>query len=81
MQHGSLLRMWATKHFNTASNRPIQEEATFTQIARSCRVNKLDVRRILHHVVTKSMFHEPRKGVVVHTVALKLLIEDSQAAY
>jgi len=43
-------------------------------------VNELDVRRILRHAMTKRIFHEPRKGIVAHTAASRLMAEDAQVA-
>lgn len=72
--------MQAITRFNMATSFPINEEATFAQIAESCGVNELDVRRILRHAMTKRIFHEPREGVVAHTAASRLMSEDSQVS-
>jgi hypothetical protein len=72
--------MQAIGRFNIATSFPIHEETSFADIAQTCHVNELDVRRILRHAMTKRIFSEPRKGVVAHTAASRLLAEDSQVA-
>ncbi|KAI9646018.1 hypothetical protein NHQ30_005456 [Ciborinia camelliae] len=78
--HDSLLSMQAIGRFNIATSFPVHEEASYADIAKTCGVNELDVRRILRHAMTKRIFKEPRKGVVTHTAASRLLAEDSQVA-
>lgn len=72
--------MQAISRFNIVSTFPVDEEATFAQISEKCGINELDVKRILRHAMTKHVFREPRKGVVAHTAASRLLLEDSQTA-
>lgn len=70
--------MQAISRFKMASSFPPHSEATFAQISEACGLNEPDVRRLLRHAMTKHIFHEPRKGVVVHTAASRLLAEDAQ---
>ena len=67
----------AIQHFKLASI--LQKhggEATFAEIALSSGLTEDQVRRILRHAMTYRIFQEPRKGVVAHTGASKLLAED-----
>ena len=68
----------AVSHYRIASAFPMGQEATFQDIAVSCGLPELDVRRMLRHTTTNHIFKEVRKGVVAHTAASKLLAEDSQ---
>ena len=70
--------MQAITRFNIASSFPVHEEATFTEISNACGLNEQIVRRILRHAMTKHIFKEPRKGVVTHTAASRLLAENAQ---
>ena len=70
--------MQAITRFKIASTFPIHEEASFAEISKACGVNEVDLRRLLRHAMTKHIFREPRKGVVAHTAASRLLAEDSQ---
>lgn len=79
-KHDWLLSMQAISRFNIARSFPVHEEASFADIAKTCGVNELDVRRILRHAMTKRIFHESRKGFVTHTAVSRLLAEDSQMA-
>ena len=53
-----------------------KQEATFEEIALYSGICASHVRRILRHAMTYRIFCEPRKGVVAHTAASKLLAED-----
>lgn len=77
-QHNALLSMHAITRFNIASSFPVLEEASFGQISQSCGLAEPIVRRILRHAMTKHIFCEPRKGVVAHTAASRLLAQDEQ---
>ncbi|KAI9873469.1 MAG: hypothetical protein M1830_000374 [Pleopsidium flavum] len=76
--HDELISMQAISRFKIASSFPFHEEASFAQISKACGLNEPDLRRILRHAMTKHIFREPRKGVVVHTAASRLLAEDTQ---
>ncbi|MCJ1261773.1 hypothetical protein MMC22_001641 [Lobaria immixta] len=76
--HNELLSMQAISRLNIASTFPTDEESSFAQISTVCGLNEVDLRRILRHAMTKHIFKEPRKGVVAHTAASRLLAEDKQ---
>ena len=70
--------MQAITRFEIARSFPVHEEATFMQISMKCGLEEPLVRRILRHAMTKNIFREPRKGIVAHTAASRLLAEDAQ---
>ena len=70
--------MQAITRFNIASIFPVHEEATFAEISNACGLDEQIVRRILRHAITKHIFKEPRKGVVAHTAASRLLAENAE---
>lgn len=72
--------MQVITRFGMATTFGTHEEASFAEISEKCGINEIDVRRILRHAMTKRIFHEPRKGIVRHTAASRLLAEDSQIA-
>jgi O-methyltransferase domain len=74
-QHNSLISLHAIYRFNIAASIPINSEATFAQIAHRCHLAEDDTRRLLRHAMTFRIFREPRKGVVAHTAASRVLAE------
>jgi len=72
--------MQAISRFNIATSFSVGQEASFAQIAEACGMSEPEVRRFLRHAMTLHIFHEPRKGIVAHTAASRLLAEDSQLA-
>lgn len=72
--------MQAIGRFNIARSIPIHEEVSYAEIAKRCGVNELDVRRILRHAVTLRLFKEPKRGVVAHTAASRMIAGDQQMA-
>lgn len=41
-----------------------------------CGLDEDQVKRILHHAMSHRFFQEPKKGIVAHTAASKLLASD-----
>ncbi|TGO45865.1 hypothetical protein BCON_0360g00090 [Botryotinia convoluta] len=72
--------MQAIGRFNIAKSIPIHEEVSYADIAKRCGVNELDVRRILRHAMTLRLFKEPKRSVVAHTAASRMIAEDQQMA-
>lgn len=72
MQGSASLR--AIHRFKIASAFPLNETATFAQIAEKVGLPEIDVRRILRHAMTDHFFAEPQEGVVAHTAATSALI-------
>lgn len=76
--HDELLSMQAVTRFRIANTFPIHAEVPFFEIAKACGLDESMTRRLLRYAMTKNIFQEPRKGVVSHTAASRLLAEDSQ---
>jgi hypothetical protein len=60
-----------------AKSFPINETATFAQIAEKVGLDELNVCRFLRHAMTNRIFKEVSKGVVAHTAASRVLAENS----
>ena len=75
-QHDELIGMQAISRFGIAKSFPVGEEATFETISKACNLDESITRRLLRYAMTQRIFHEPRKNVVAHTAASKLLAED-----
>ncbi|THV55936.1 hypothetical protein BGAL_0002g00920 [Botrytis galanthina] len=78
--HDWLISMQAIGRFDIAKSIPVHEEVSYADIAKTCGVNELDVRRILRHAMTLRLFKEPKRGVVAHTAASRMIAEDPQMA-
>lgn len=70
--------MQAITRFQIATSFPINEEVSFSTIAKAHELDESVLRRILRHAMIKNIFREPRKGVVAHTAVSRLLAEDRQ---
>lgn len=68
--------MQAISRFNIATSFSVGKEASFAQIAEACGPNEPEVRRFLRHAMTLHIFPKPRKGIVAHTAASRLLAEE-----
>ena len=55
-------------------------QSTFADIAIAVGQAEHLVRRILRHAITRRLFNEPRKGIVTHSAASRLLAEDDLMA-
>jgi hypothetical protein len=60
----------------SAKSFPLNETATFAQIAEKVGLNELNTRRFLRHAMTNRIFKEVEPGVVAHTAISKVLAED-----
>ena len=63
----------AIYRFKIAMSFSVDEEVSFKRIAESCQLEEPDVRRILRHAMTFRVFCEPRRGIVAHTAASRML--------
>ena len=52
------------------------EEVTYAELATATGLLENEVQRILRCAITFHIFREPRKGVIAHTAASKLLADD-----
>ena len=69
-----MISLQAIYRFNLATSfPPDRDETTFEDIASSSGFSEPQVRRVLRHAMTYRIFREPRKGVVAHTAASRVL--------
>jgi hypothetical protein len=66
----------AIVRFNIAKALPLNETATFSDIAHSCDLDVGDTTRILRHAMTYRIFCEQSLGVVGHTASSRVLAQD-----
>ncbi|KAI9650593.1 hypothetical protein NHQ30_000611 [Ciborinia camelliae] len=59
---------------------PPSEERTFTEIATARNLSVSDTTRFLRLAMTYHVFKEPRDGIVAHTAASKVLVDNQYAA-
>lgn len=59
---------------------PPGEERTFTEIAHARNLSVSDTTRFLRLAMTYHVFKEPREGIVAHTAASKVLVDNQYAA-
>lgn len=59
-----------------AKSFPVNETATFAQIAEKVGLDEVNLRRFLRHAMTNYIFKEVSPNVVGHTAASKALAED-----
>lgn len=74
--HNNSLSLHAIYHYKIAQSFPINETATFAEIASKVGLDELNVRRFLRHAMTNRIFKEVSPGVVAHTAASRVLAED-----
>ncbi|KAH6705376.1 O-methyltransferase-domain-containing protein, partial [Leptodontidium sp. MPI-SDFR-AT-0119] len=74
--HNNSLSLHAIYHYKIAQSFPINETATFAEIASKVGLDELNVRRFLRHAMTNRIFKEVSPGVVGHTAASRVLAED-----
>lgn len=56
-----------------AENTPLEDTITFDKLAQVTKLNSKDLTRFLRVAISRHVFHEPKKGVIGHTTASKLL--------
>lgn len=72
-----MISLQAIYRFHLATSFPTDgNETTFAKLASASGLGESEVRRILRHAMTYRIFCEPKKGVVAHTAASKLLAVD-----
>lgn len=62
--------------YQIAHHVPLDGETTFENVSRAAHLNLKDVTRFLRVAIARHVFHEPRKGIVVHTAASRLLLNN-----
>jgi hypothetical protein len=78
LQYSDSLSLEAIYHFDLANAVPLDGEATFADIAKSCSMDEAKITRLIRHAITNRIFYEPRPGFVSHTAASRLLAKDQQ---
>ena len=68
-----MVSMQAITRFGIAQSFGPDEEISFSQLAQSTSLDEQVLRRLLRHAMTMRVFCEPRKGMVAHTAASRLL--------
>ncbi len=69
--------MQAVYRFAIATSFPADmEEVTYAELATATGLPESHIQRFLRCAMTFHIFREPRKGVVAHTAASKLLVDD-----
>jgi hypothetical protein len=58
----------------------LNERMSFEEIARTCKLDVLDARRLLRMAMAERIFFEPEEGIVAHTAASQALAQDSLLA-
>ncbi|KAI0149010.1 O-methyltransferase-domain-containing protein [Pestalotiopsis sp. NC0098] len=71
-----LLSQHAIVHFRLDHSFPIGTEASFAEIAEYSGLLEDDVCQIIRRAALQGIFHEPRPGMVAHTVPSRLLAKD-----
>ncbi|KAF3770022.1 S-adenosyl-L-methionine-dependent methyltransferase [Cryphonectria parasitica EP155] len=67
----------AISRWNVASKVPLDGEVSFTDLAKECGVNAVDLRRVLRYAMCyHRLFCEPREGYVAHTLGSRKLAEE-----
>lgn len=72
--------MWLTGvhtiyRYGIISKIPLDGEASFEEISKACGLNEDDTRRMLRHAISHRILREPRKGIVAHSPASKVLAD------
>ena len=67
--------MHAIARLNIASSFPVNETATFAQIATACNIDEQSLRRLLRNAMASFVFREKEPGVVEHTAASRALAQ------
>ncbi|EED13972.1 hydroxyindole O-methyltransferase, putative [Talaromyces stipitatus ATCC 10500] len=59
-----------------AENVPLEDTITFDELAQVTKLNSKDLTRFLRVAISRHVFQEPKKGVIGHTAASKLLCKN-----
>ncbi|KAI1323402.1 putative O-methyltransferase [Xylariaceae sp. FL0255] len=77
-KHNELISQHAIMRFRLAEAIPVGGQATFQELAESSDLNETHIRKLLRFAMTQHIFCEPQPGVVAHTAASRLLVEDQR---
>ena len=62
--------------FNIAKHIPLEGHASFEELSKATGLPLLQLGRIVRFATTSKVFREPTPGLVAHTAASRLLVED-----
>ncbi|KAI1389995.1 S-adenosyl-L-methionine-dependent methyltransferase [Hypoxylon trugodes] len=71
-----LLSQDAISHLSIAHGFPVGSETTFLEIAARAGIREVRAKQIVRHAIARGIFCEPRPGVVAHSAASRILVED-----
>ncbi|KAI0838265.1 S-adenosyl-L-methionine-dependent methyltransferase [Hypoxylon sp. FL0890] len=63
-------------HYEIAKLVPIEGTITISQLQAKASIDPINLTRLLRHAMTNHLFQEPKPGVIAHTAASRLLVED-----
>ena len=63
-------------HFKIAQHVPLEGSISFEELALATGLPLLKMKRILRHAMTNFLFCEPEPGMVAHSAASRILLED-----
>ena len=75
------MSLHALIRFNIAAKFAPGEEISFVQLAELSGLSENLTRRLLRHAMTMRVFSEPRRGIVAHTAASKLLTQPNMHSW
>ncbi|TVY52463.1 O-methyltransferase gsfB, partial [Lachnellula cervina] len=74
--HNNSLSLHAIYHYRIAKSFPVNETASYAQIAEKVGLDEGNVRRFIRHAMTNRIFWEVDSDTVAHTAASRVLAED-----
>ncbi|KAI0138054.1 S-adenosyl-L-methionine-dependent methyltransferase [Hypoxylon sp. NC0597] len=63
-------------HYEIAKLVPLEGTITLSQLQAKASIDPINLTRLLRHAMTNHLFQEPKPGVIAHTAASRLLVED-----
>ncbi|KAI2469740.1 S-adenosyl-L-methionine-dependent methyltransferase [Annulohypoxylon bovei var. microspora] len=63
-------------HYGIAKLVPLNGSITLSQLQSKTTLDPINLARLLRHAMTNHLFQEPKPGVIAHTAASRLLVED-----
>jgi hypothetical protein len=76
-QHTDLISIQAIARYDIARKIEIDEEVSFTELAKRTKLPEDDLTRIMRQAIARHIFKETKKGYLSHTAASRLFIDNS----
>jgi hypothetical protein len=73
---GDVMTAAAIYHFKIADYVPVNEDASFEEVAQKAGMAPGDFKMVIRYAMTNFIFHEPRPGFIAHTAASRVLKEN-----